>query len=70
MSGGTFKTGPAKPYSDAELTHFAEYREQRHAPRQCARGEACWVANGPPAIDGNGYCLGCGGLPQAWGHGR
>jgi hypothetical protein len=61
------KSGPAKPYSPAELAHFAEYREQRQlsAPRQCDRAAQCWVAKGPPAIDGTGYCVGCGGLPRA-----
>jgi hypothetical protein len=59
-------TGPGKAYPETELVRFALYREQRTAlaPRQCDRGEVCWVAAGPPAITRNGKCAGCGGIPR------
>jgi hypothetical protein len=59
------KHGPAKPYTEAEITLFAEFREHRAplTPRECNQGEVCWVAAGPPAIDSHSMCLGCGGIP-------
>jgi hypothetical protein len=63
------KNGPARQYDDAELEHFARFREERERvqPVKCDYGKAkrlCWVAMGPPAINPSGYCLGCGGGPS------
>lgn len=61
-------------YSEEERQGFSLYIGARAAvrPQACHGGEACWVAEGPPAYTtrqpgppGNkgGYCVGCGGSP-------
>jgi hypothetical protein len=71
--GARPKSGPAKQYTEAEIAHFAEFREQRAelTPRECNHREVCWVTTGPPAISPSGHCLGCNGIPRMhWRHAR
>lgn len=66
MREGSKKYG--KPYTAEEIAFFQQYRDNRAAlrPRQCNRGERCWVERGPPAFRaGNaGECIGCDGTPK------
>lgn len=58
-------------YGPDELALFAAYIEHRadHRPRECTRGERCWVTCGPPSFRTqvgmtNGGCIECGGAPR------
>jgi len=56
--------GPKAKFTPEQLALFAQYRRHREAarPAQCTYCEdRCWVEHGPPAIDTDSCCLGCGG---------
>jgi hypothetical protein len=64
-------SGRKRPYDDAELALFAEYRgaRARVAPNACTHEPQCWVDSGPPCYDRrtgytDGRCKGCGGTPN------
>ena len=56
-----------RPYTEAELALFGQYREARAAvrPTACAYCTDCWVEKGPPAIGKSGgnspCCVACRG---------
>lgn len=56
-------------YTPQQLAMFASFAPSREycRPAQCHYDEAdrCWVREGPPAIDGRGFCIGCRGRPNA-----
>ena len=68
--GGGVGSGWRRPYSAAELTLFAAYRDRREGvkPASCNGGPGCWVEYGPPCYDKRtsyeGGSAGYGGAPN------
>jgi hypothetical protein len=62
-----------RAYTADELALFARYQPAReqHQPRECSRGERCWVKLGPPGYyrgsskgAASSYCLECRSHPR------